>query len=104
MSDHKPPVDQELLEKIRPRAVVTLHAALACIDDANRSVLGHWIANRTGLPLEEVTYPTPGSFGTWAGEHDLTVITYELEAASLYDLKDRHAPVLIDLMTGKADL
>jgi protein MpaA len=93
-----------LLERLEPRAVVTLHAALACIDDAERSVLGHWIAERTGLPLEEVSYPTPGSFGSWAGEHGLNLITYELEAASLYDLKDRHAPVLIDLMLGKAEL
>lgn len=93
-----------LVEKLKPRAVVTLHAALACIDDAERSVLGHWLAKRTGLPLEEVSYPTPGSFGSWAGEHDLNLVTYELEAASLYELKDRHAPVLIDLMTGKAEL
>ena len=42
--------------------------------------------------------------GTWAGEQGLTLVTWELEAASLYDLKDRHVPILIDLMTGRIEL
>lgn len=94
-----------LLEQLKPRALVTLHAALACIDDADGSFLGRQLAERTGLPLEpDVGYPTPGSFGSWAREQRLNLVTYELEAASPYDLKDRHAPVLIDLLTGKIPL
>ena len=94
-----------LLEKLKPRAVVSLHAALACIDDAEGSFLGRQLAERTGLPLEpDVGYATPGSFGSWAREQRLNLVTYELEAASPYDLKDRHAPVLIDLLTGKIPL
>jgi protein MpaA len=91
-----------LLERLRPRAVVSLHAALACIDDAGGSDLGHQLAARCALPLiTEIGYPTPGSMGTWAAEQQLTLVTWELEAASLYDLKDRHVPILIDLMTGR---
>jgi len=94
-----------LLERLKPRAVVTLHAALACIDDAGGSHLGRQLAARSGLPfLTEIGYPTPGSMGTWAHEQRLTLVTWELEAASLYDLKDRHVPILIDLMTGRFDL
>lgn len=94
-----------LLDRLEPRAVVTLHSALACIDDAGGSHLGRQLAARCGLPLQtEIGYPTPGSMGTWAGEQSLTLVTYELEPASLYDLKDRHVPVLIDLMTGRFDL
>ena len=93
-----------LLDEMRPRVVVTLHAALACIDDADNSPLGRWLSERTGLPFEAVTYPTPGSFGSWAQEHELNLVTYEFEAASLYDLKERHAPVLIELLTGQVDL
>ncbi len=93
-----------LLDEIKPRAVVALHAALACIDDADSSPLGHWLSERSGLPLEVVTYPTPGSLGSWAQEHDLNLVTYEFEPASLYDLKERHAPVLIELLTGDFDL
>jgi len=34
----------------------------------------------------------------------LTLVTLELEDASLHALKDRHVPVLIDLMTGGFEL
>jgi murein peptide amidase A len=94
-----------LLQRLNPRAVVTLHAALACIDDAGGSHLGRQLADRCALPLlTEIGYPTPGSMGTWAMEQKLTLVTWELEAASLYDLKDRHVPILIDLMTGRIEL
>jgi len=94
-----------LLERLKPRAVVSLHSALACVDDAGASHLGRQLADRCALPfLTEIGYPTPGSMGTWAGEHRLTLVTLELEDASLYTLKDRHVPILIDLMTGRIDL
>jgi murein peptide amidase A len=94
-----------LLQRLNPRAVVSLHAALACIDDAGASPLGRQLAERSALPfLTEIGYPTPGSMGTWAGEKKLTLVTWETEAASLYDLKDHHVPILIDLMTGRIEL
>jgi protein MpaA len=94
-----------LLERLKPRAVISLHAALACIDDAGGSPLGRQLAARCALPLiTEIGYPTPGSMGTWASEQGLTLVTWELEAASLYDLKDRHVPTLIDIMTGRIEL
>lgn len=94
-----------LLERLNPRAVVSLHSALACIDDAGGSHLGRELAARCSLPLiAEIGYPTPGSMGTWATERGLNLVTWELEDASLYDLKDRHVPILIDLITGRIDL
>lgn len=91
-----------LLERLKPRAVVSLHSALACVDDAGASHLGRQLADRCALPfLTEIGYPTPGSMGTWAGEQGLNLVTLELEDASLYTLKDRHVPILIDLMTGR---
>ena len=94
-----------LIERLRPRAIVSLHAALACIDDAGASHLGRQLATRCALPfLTEIGYPTPGSMGTWATEKQLNLVTWELEAASLYDLKDRNVPILIDLMTGRVEL
>jgi protein MpaA len=94
-----------VLERLNPRAVVSLHAALACIDDAGGSHLGRQLAARCAVPLlTEIGYPTPGSMGTWATERGLTLVTWELDAASLYDLKDRHVPILIDLMTGRIEL
>ncbi len=91
-----------LLERLQPRAVVSLHSALACIDDSGASYLGKQLADRCALPfLTEIGYPTPGSMGTWAGEQGLNLVTLELEDESLYTLKDRHVPILIDLMTGR---
>jgi len=94
-----------LIERLKPRAVVTLHSALACVDDSGASHLGRQLADRCALPfLTEIGYPTPGSMGTWAGEGGLTLVTLELEDASLYTLKDRHVPILIDLLAGRFDL
>lgn len=91
-----------LLEELQPRAIVSFHSALACVDDSGASPLGRQLADRCALPfLTEIGYPTPGSMGTWAGEQGLNLVTLELEDASLYTLKDRHVPILIDLMTGR---
>jgi protein MpaA len=94
-----------LIERVKPRAVVSLHSALACVDDAGASHLGRQLSERLSLPfLTEIGYPTPGSMGTWAGERGLNLVTLELEDASLYTLKDRHVPVLLDLMTARIAL
>lgn len=94
-----------LLDRLKPRAVVSLHSALACVDDSGASHLGRQLAHRCALPfLTEIGYPTPGSMGTWAGERGMNLVTLELEDASLYTLKDRHVPILIDLMTGRFPL
>lgn len=91
-----------LIDELKPLAVVTLHSALACVDDAGDSILGRRLAVASGLPLQaEIGYPTPGSMGTWASEQNLNLVTYEVEPASPYDLKDRHVPIMIDLMTGR---
>ena len=94
-----------LIGKLNPRAVVTLHSALACVDDSGASHLGRQLADRCALPfLTEIGYPTPGSMGTWASERSLNLVTLELEDASLYTLKDRHVPIMLDLMTGRFEL
>jgi protein MpaA len=93
-----------LVERLKPRAVVSLHSALACVDDSGASHLGRQLAARCALPLlTKIGYPTPGSMGTWAAEQGLNLVTLELEDASLYTLKDRHVPILIDLMTGRIE-
>lgn len=94
-----------LIDEMQPRAVVSLHSALACVDDSGASYLGRQLADRSALPfLTEIGYPTPGSMGTWAGERGLNLVTLELEDASLYALKDRWVPILLDLMTGRFEV
>jgi murein peptide amidase A len=94
-----------LMERLKPRAIVSIHSALACVDDSGASHLGRQLAERCALPfLTEIGYPTPGSMGTWASENGINLVTLELEDASLYTLKDRHVPILIDLMTNRMEL
>lgn len=94
-----------LIDRLQPRAVISLHSALACVDDSGASPLGRQLADRCALPfLTEIGYPTPGSMGTWASERKLNLVTLELEDESLYTLKDRHVPILIDLITGRFEV
>lgn len=88
-----------LIDALKPRAVVALHAPLACIDDANDSELGRRLAQRTGMPLvRDVGYPTPGSFGSWGSENGVPVVTYEFPLAATEILMRDHVPVLVELL------
>lgn len=90
-----------LIDGLKPNAVIALHAPLACIDEANETRLGTWIAERTGLPLVKgVGYPTPGSFGLWGGEQGIAVVTYEFPLASTDVLVHEHVPVLVELLSN----
>ena len=89
-----------LIAELRPKAVVALHAPLACIDDANASPLGQHLAKRTGMPLvRDVGYPTPGSFGSWGADNGIPVVTYEFPLAATEVLMRDHVPVLVELLT-----
>ena len=89
-----------LIARLKPDAVVALHAPLACIDDANESALGVRLAQRTGMPfVKDVGYPTPGSFGSWGQENGVPVVTYEFPLAATEVLMRDHVPVLVELLT-----
>jgi len=88
-----------LVLELRPEVVVALHAPLACIDDPNDTALGRRLSEQTGMPLvPDVGYPTPGSFGTWGAEQNITVITYELPLIQPDDAVRDHGPVVLDLL------
>ncbi|UCF20531.1 MAG: murein tripeptide amidase MpaA [Gemmatimonadota bacterium] len=90
-----------LIGELRPETVIALHAPLACIDDAGQGPVAQWLAQRTGLPLvQDVGYPTPGSFGSWGAEQGLAVVTYEFPLAPSDELVRDHVPVLVELLTG----
>lgn len=91
----------DLIDRLQPDLVIGLHAPLGCIDDPHFSAAGQWLSRRTGLPLVgDIGYPTPGSMGTWAGERNLPIITWELPPQSVEELSKTTVPVLIDLMTS----
>lgn len=76
-----------VIEKYNPNAILTLHAPYKVVnyDDGGAEGTGKKLAERIseiiGYPVEEnIGYPTPGSFGTWAGiERQIPVITLELD-------------------------
>ena len=61
--------------------------------DGNAKQIAEKISNIIGYPVEKsIGYPTPGSFGTWAGiEKNIPTITLELDEKC--DIKDLVKPV-----------
>jgi protein MpaA len=72
-----------LIEKRKPKFVISFHEPLALIDDPAQSKLASWLGKQFNLPVvEDVDYETPGSFGTWCEERNLPCITVELPPIS----------------------
>lgn len=84
----------ELIEKYNPKAILTIHSPYKIVnyDGKGAKVLAEKISEITEYPVEEnIGYPTPGSFGTWAGiERNIPTITLELDENAEYNtLKDK---------------
>ena len=85
----------ELVEKYEPKVILTIHSPYKIVNyDGANSEYGLEIVNKVSeiirYPVEaSIGYPTPGSFGTWAGvEKGILTITLELdEEADVEDLK-----------------
>ena len=77
----------DVIEKYKPKAILTLHSPYKIVnyDGGEKNSQGRKLAERIsdiiGYPVEKsIGYPTPGSFGTWAGiERDIPTITLELD-------------------------
>jgi len=72
-----------LVEARRPLVIVAVHQPFACVNwDGPADALASAMSARCALPARaSVGYPTPGSFGAWAGiDLCLPVITLELAA------------------------
>ena len=72
----------EILEEYKPSSILTLHAPYKVVNfDGPAHELAEEISDITGYPVEEsIGYPTPGSFGTYAGiERQIPTITLELD-------------------------
>ena len=91
-----------LIDELRPETAIALHAPLACIDDPTQGSMARWLAEKTGLPLvQDVGYPTPGSFGTWGGEQGVAVVTYEFPLTTTDALVREHIPLLAEIIAGE---
>ena len=78
----------KVIEKYKPKAILTLHSPYKVVNyDGGKGInnpgrkLAERISDIIGYPVEEsIGYPTPGSFGTWAGiERNIPTITLELD-------------------------
>ena len=71
-----------LVEKFVPKLILTLHAPYKVVNyDGDAKEIAEKISKIINYPVESsIGYPTPGSFGTWAGvERNIPVITLELD-------------------------
>ena len=72
----------EIVEKYNPKIILTLHAPFKVVNyDGDAKDLAEEISKIINYPVEgNIGYPTPGSFGTWAGvERNIPTITLELD-------------------------
>lgn len=70
-----------VIEEYKPDFILSLHAPYRVVNyDGPAKEQAEKISELTGYPVEEdIGYPTPGSFGTYAGkERQIPVITLEL--------------------------
>jgi len=75
-----------LMENVAFDAIITIHAPYKIVNyDGDRGGEALFLANKvskiTGYPVrKDIGYPTPGSFGTYAGvERDIPTITVEVD-------------------------
>ncbi|MCB9882710.1 MAG: DUF2817 domain-containing protein [Planctomycetes bacterium] len=70
-----------LIEDVRPAAIVTVHAPLACVNwDGPADDLAGAMSEASGLTLKpSIGYPTPGSMGSYVGlDLKIPIVTLEL--------------------------
>ena len=71
-----------VIDKYKPDVIISFHAPYAIVNyDGDAKELADEISNITGYPVQEsIGYPTPGSFGTFAGiEKKIPTITLEVD-------------------------
>lgn len=71
-----------VIEKYAPKLIITLHTPFKIVNfDGEAQDISEKIAKIFNYPVEaSIGYPTPGSFGTWAGiEKQIPIITIEMD-------------------------
>lgn len=72
----------EAIEDYKPSMILTLHAPFCVVNfDGDAKEIAQHISKIINYPVQEnIGYPTPGSFGTFAGiENSIPTITLELD-------------------------
>ena len=72
----------DIIEKYKPKSIITLHTPYKIVNyDGPAKDLAEMISGIINYPVEpSIGYPTPGSFGTYAGvERNIPTITLEMD-------------------------
>lgn len=96
----------EVVEKYNPQVILSLHAPYKVVNydggNSENLFIVNEIAKIMNYPVESsIGYPTPGSFGTWAGiEKEILTITLELDEE--IEVKELETPVfkVFELLEG----
>lgn len=89
----------EILATRKPALIVAVHQPFACVNwDGPAELAVERFCAATGLPARaSIGYPTPGSFGSYAGiDLKLPTITLELAASSSDETLRRITSALVD--------
>ncbi len=92
-----------LVDRIQPRAVVTVHAPFACINhDGPAAAWAAAVAAACGWPAQaDIGYPTPGSLGSWLGvERGVPVLTIELPPGAYEGFREQARRALAAAVRG----
>lgn len=84
----------DVIEQTKPNLILTLHAPFKVVNyDGDAQEVAEKVSEIIGYPVEaSIGYPTPGSFGTWAGiENKIPTITLELDEE--IDVKELREPM-----------
>ena len=84
----------DVIEQNKPNLILTLHAPFKVVNyDGDAQEVAKKVSEIIGSPVEaSIGYPTPGSFGTWAGiENKIPTITLELDEE--IDVKELREPM-----------
>lgn len=90
-----------LLERYPPHLVITLHAALGCVNwDGPGGSQAQTIASVNGYPLcASLGYETPGSLGLLTGiDQQIPTVTIELRPKGATALVEENLPALLNLL------
>jgi protein MpaA len=89
----------QLIEALAPKAVVSFHSPIGCIDAPAKTALVQDLMAVFNVPwVEDIGYKTPGSFGTWCKEKGLECVTTELPRLAPELLLERYGMGLVEFL------
>ena len=94
----------ELLGRFKPDRIISIHCPYKCVNyDGPAEKLAAIMAEENGYEVKpSIGYPTPGSFGTYAGiEGEIPTITLELPPTGEEDVWTDNRDALVRALRGK---